>query len=319
MPFVSQEQLKRFTSMEAELRVFDEMRPFLHLAVELKMGIEAALDEDPELTAKEIGELAYQRVLKSGIEQARNEVASVYENEHRKEIYQEVVQEVEKTEGAKIFEEVKNRLDSDPELARELRDSVRKDIGARAMGDVRKQLSEEQEEAIEEEAKRQLKLDRLDVELAIEGKLDLFRDDINELLHTGDTLDLIYTDNTGHKKKIQLKWVKDGHDQTGWVLASDMTGIIRRDGSNFPISKDQFVEVGTLESDLKEGTKIVTPNLLTVDMPLVLTQGAKKKQPDHCVPYTGSSHPYYADERKPAVLKGIDFKTKDLEFFSQKV
>ncbi len=314
MPFVPQDELERLRSQAAELRVFDEMRPFLHLAVELRMELEAAIEGNLDLTPSEIGELAYQKVLQTGVAQARDEVVAVYEQTYRSELYERVREEVDETEGPEILEEVKTRLDTDPELARELHDSVRRELGARAMGVMRDQISIEQQDVINEEAHRQLELDRLDVELAIEGELDLYRDDINKLIAAGDTVDIFYIDTSAQKQKIRLKWVKDGHDQQGWVIDCDMSILHRRDGSNFPTVIDQFVEVGTLQSDLKNGNKIVAPNLLTVGMPLVLTQGTKKKQIDHCVPYTGSS--YYSSQRNPVILIGTDFKTKNLDFFS---
>src|SRR4051794_5235119 len=102
MPFVAKEEVQELQTLRAEnermatqLAEFEEMRPHLLLAEEIRNEIVAALENNEQgLDARAIAEQAYSNVLKRKADEARDEVAARYEQEHRRNLYERLLGEV---------------------------------------------------------------------------------------------------------------------------------------------------------------------------------------------------------------------------------
>jgi hypothetical protein len=193
MPFVSKTNLEELQQqnqhLSQEVAEFDEMRPHLALATEIRTEIINLLGGPQDLSAQEIGELAYQKVLRAKVDEARDEVAARYEQEHRRSLYERVLGEIATTEGESISEKVKIKVETDPKVALELQKSARRELAARAEAVVRDKITAEQAVVINLEADRQIELDRFDVRLALNRELDLNDAHLKESIKPGDIVE----------------------------------------------------------------------------------------------------------------------------------
>lgn len=320
MPWVPEEirnrELQEKVDMAGELEVWRRMGGVLHLAGFLQQEIIERL-ERLDLTPSQIAEEAFQAVVENGVYDARKKLAEEYEEAHRSELYQRVMDTVETTEGQSILQEVKDKIASDPELAIELHESARRELQARAMETVKQEITAEQQAIFESETVRQIALDKLDVEFALEGELDLHRDDINEMLEPEDTLMLTYTGVDNKKGRIVLRWIKDAKGQLGWVFESCSEQLYRSDGYEANFATDKFLGIGSTMHDMVEGDEVLVPNLLKKNAVLAMFREDKKGKPKviNAQHVTRSGHSYsYSYKSVPLKLQKIDFRTRTLDF-----
>jgi hypothetical protein len=318
MPFVSREELDRLHADSQRAYEYDQMGSIIELAKSLRTELVGVMTEQPYATTADIGRIAYERVLEEEIEAARDEVVVAYEQQYRATLYQQVIDKVEAEEGEAILSSVRNRIDTDPELAVELRESARKELSARAMKTVKREITSEQELIIDSEAERQIALDRLDVEFLVDGELDLLRDDVNQLLQPNDRLVLFLQDPSRYSKgdaEITLEWTVDVNGRVGWAFVHANTSLYSKDGYEKTLPSDKFIEVGSSLRDMVEGSRSNVVNHLQKGEPIALmvkgSSGALKLLP------TFQQAPYY--EMKPSVLTKIDFRTKTLDFSEQAI
>lgn len=332
MPFVAKEEVQELHTlrsenerMAAQLSEFQEMRPHLALAEEIRNEIVAALENnDQGLDARTIAEQAYSNVLKRKVDEARDEVAAKYEQEHRRNLYERLLGEVATSEGDDISKKVRDKVETDPEMATQLRDSARKELAARATDVVRKEITEEQQAVINEEADRQIGLDRLDVKLALDGELDLSSDDVIQKIKPGDKVLLFYTKKNEGKRRqyVELVWAKDAKGKEGWVFRTASDTLSDKAGDTQAIDENRFVTVGVLNKDFDSGEDVVQPNKLVVGKQLVLSQKNARGTMQHIRLFYQKEDRYnsyygrYDHEGVAIELAGTDFQTKDIQFFS---
>ncbi len=323
MPFVpasKYEQLRADNArMHDALDEFEEMRPFLDLATEVRDEIVRILAERGDLDAPEIGEQAYQSVLQRHASEARDEVVARYEQQHRQTLYERLLGEIAINDGDEILAEVKQRLETDPALALELRDSARRELAARAIDVVRTEISAEQDLIVQAEADRQIKLDHFDVRLSLERKLDLNDPELLALLQPDDKLDLLIDIGNGKRGRVSLIWTKDAADHLGWAYGGSSEQLIELESrAQLSVNRHRFVEAGVSNVDMVRGTEVVQPGQLVVGLPLVLQQntpnGGRKIIKLAYTP-RDTYHAYGAYEI--AKLIGMDLQTKNLVFTNQ--
>jgi hypothetical protein len=314
MPFVPRETYEEMhahnAAMTAELQRIQGMGPIIELAQTLQGEIMELLDTHPEFSASKIGELAYRMALEDGVDAARDELVAEYEQAHRRVIYQHILADVEATEGDAIEASVRQRVETNPELAVELRDSARRELAARALDVVRTEVTAEQQAVIDAEAERQIELDRLDVELAKSGRLDLVAKNLGELLVPGDYVVLYVQGDTEEPLAIQFKWIQDAYQHRGWVYDSSPRKIVW-DRFDINLRTDIFAHLGTASHDMMRGNSVVIRDTLEVGRtPVVVREGARGK--DTAV------HPsiQVGSRLVAPTLLGTDFRTRDLQFYS---
>ena len=301
--------------MRAELEGFAEMAPLLRLAEEVRTEIVAVLEVETSLDAREISERAYMRVLSRHMDEARDEVAARYEQEHRRSLYERLLGEVATTEGGAIAEQVKQKVETDPELALELQRSARKELAARATDVVRSQITAEQEAIIDQEAERQIALDRLDVQLALDRELHLKSEEVTKLLRPGDKVELFYEMEKNRRGRVLLTWTKDVKGKEGWVYASCSEQLVEPTGySTYEPDTDRFVQIGCVNKDLDDGKDVAELNKLVVGRQVAFMQ----KRPNGTVKTQKLTYRdrygYSGSTVQPLVLLGTDFQTKDIVF-----
>lgn len=299
-------------AMSNELATYRDLDPVIRLAQELRTELTNALTNRPELTPSEIGDLAYQKVMASHLDKARDEVVARYEQQHREELYQQVINDVEVSEGELIFDSVRTRIETDPDLAVELRESAKKELAARANDHVKQKISEEEQAVLDEETERQIKLDRLDVELAVEHELDLLRDDVTELIQNGDELVIYFTSNDNSQGNILFRWATDVKNKSGWVFVKSNSYFTNKRGDSVSLPTNKFLNIGTILHDLSTGEEVVTPNVLKVgdSLAIIPNDTPKSKKPVSLIQKVGSS---YYTKTQPKIIK-TDFRTKALSF-----
>lgn len=280
MPFIPRDELEelqlnteRLRALEVSLEGFHDLPSILHLAGVIKEEVSALLDDQySDLSTTDIGDLAYKKAFDTCYQEAHDEIVVDYERQHRAELYKRVVEEIREAEGTSIFESVKLRLDTDPALAIELRDSARKELAAKALGVVAEEVTQEQQEIIDIEAERQVRLDRLDVEFAVEGELDLLRDDVIDLVQPGDVLKVYFKSNESNKreKSATFRWTNDAEQEVGWVMVEVNGYIYGSDGYIAKVPKDRFLTVGSLLPVLTKGTTKLVANTLKLGSPLAI-------------------------------------------------
>ncbi len=314
MPFVPRATLEQLQAqnqvLSDELSQFEEMQPHLELAYQIREQIISVMDQHQDLSTAEIGEVAYRMVLDQQVGQARDEIAERYQQAHRRTLYDRLLQEVDQTEGHDINEAMRVRVETDPELALQLRNSAREELAARALDVVRGEVTAEQQQVINQEAERQIDLDRLDVRLASTGELDLTDPSVEKILEPGDRVDLFFTDHKGTSRRITLEWVQDANDDQGWKLTSLPVSLVDRDGYQVEINQSKFVTLGTLNADMTNGKAVFEPDTLRIGAPIAFEQTNKSGklrllQPRNATGYNGTS----------ARLDGSDFQTKVLKFY----
>lgn len=331
MPFVAKEEVQELQTlrtenerMAAQLADFEEMRPHLLLAEEIRNEIVAALENNQEgLDARSIAERAYSNVLKRKVEEARDEVAARYEQEHRRSLYERVLGEVATSEGDDISKKVRTRVETDPELAVELKESARKELAARATDVVRQEITAEQHAVLDKEAERQIGLDRLDVKLALDGELDLASDEVRQQIKPGDKVELFFPLNDAYNQKgkrgrILLVWAKDANGKEGWVFDSSSETFFDQSGYTIKVDSDRFVRIASLNKDFETGDDVVQADKLVVGRQVVLIQkNGKNAQKTLKLEYKQKdSWGDYRGGREKVMLAGSDFQTKDIQFFS---
>jgi hypothetical protein len=213
-------------------------------------------------------------------------------------------------EGGAISEQVRAQVESDPALAKQLRDSARKELAVNALEGVKKQITAEQQEIINLEAERQLALDRLDVQFALEGKLDLSTQELANLLHPGDILDLFFKCDTA-RERLTLEWAKDAHDKTGWVYRRSTMRLYNRYGNILTIPDTLFAAPAVVDVDLENGTSVIRPDRLVFGRQLAVVQGTGEKRVGHTIHYRQYGH---NSNMSPVILSGCDLQTKALHF-----
>ncbi|MCA9330983.1 hypothetical protein KC957_02965, partial [Candidatus Saccharibacteria bacterium] len=153
MPFVPRGDLEQLEAqnkaLTAELSQLADMAPHIELAMQIRDQIISVMDDNPDFSTAEIGEVAYRMVLDQQIGQARDEVAAQYEQAHRRTLYDRLLSEVDDAEGSDISHQIRTKVETDPDLATELRESARQELAARAMDVVRGEVTAEQQEVID--------------------------------------------------------------------------------------------------------------------------------------------------------------------------
>ena len=321
MQIVSKETIRHYedeiTDLEAQLAELEPMTPHLQLAQMLRDEMVALMGPDgsPELSPQQIGELAYKNVLQKSIDKARDDLTARYEQNYRKELYDRVIQEVEETEGPTILADVRAKIEADPELMVELHASARKELGARAIGVVQEEITVDQQEIVDDEAERQLLLDHLDVQFALDRELDLEAVKIAETLEPGDKLTIYRNGDKDKRYPLVLIWTKDAKGKEGWVWLRTPSDTLQQNSDGYwkPIQPkgDVFVKVGVQDKDLESGTKIIQENKLVVGLPLVLiTPKGGKISPT----YGSTNYSGYSAQTHDFIVESTDFQTKDLVF-----
>lgn len=283
------------------------MAPHLALALTIKEEIIETLEQHPDLTPDQIGDLAYQRVLETQMETARDEVVANYEQAHRRTLYTRLLEEIDDTEGRDISEQVRTRVETDVELATELRESARRELAARAIGVVRDKVTEEQQTIIDGEAERQIVLDRLDVQFAHDGVLDVSSAAVVNQLQPGDRLVIYALDPSGEKKRLVLKYDKDVNNVLGWVFDETDMKPYRTDGYAMSPKENQFITVGHIGYDMNRAEPRFVANQMQLGMPIALRQGTAR-------------NPRTLDLRfnhyQQAEYSGTDFQTKTFGLYN---
>lgn len=316
MPFVPRGDLEQLEAqnkaLTAELSQFDSMAPHLALAQQIRDQIITVMDTNPDFSTGEIGEVAYRMVLDQQISQARDEVAAQYQQAHRRTLYDRLLGEVQDTEGEDISDRIRTEVETNPELATEIRESARQELAARAMDVVRGEVTAEQQVVIDEEAERQIELDRLDVKLAYDGELDLTQPEVKSQLKPGDRLVLYALDERGQKRSLVLEWCEDVNDIDGWCATQTDLTVIGSDGYEATIASSKFVTVGCIDHDLQQGDETFVKDLLKVGAPLAVTQRNKNGK-EKLFRFRFDKYSY---SHVSASLSGSDFQTKTLRFYS---
>lgn len=321
--------------LRAELLHYSEMEPYLGIAQEIKERILEQLDDTTdEQTAAEIGEIAFRSVMDAEMERAELDLIQKYERAHRDTLYQRVVKELDEKEGPTIFEQVVQRLETDPELAQELQDSARKELRAEAEEAIVGSVTEAQKKLVEEEVARQIELDRLDVRFALERKLSLNANAVISQLKPHDTVKLHLMDQTGHREGwVLLEWREDINGAKGWLYKGFYIG---KDSNVLGITDngaptDQFIELGCNGEDLVSGTQKFLPNELhygaTISLKwkstsqrnrtilhnaLLESQIEAEYYEQHDATYIHNLGKYV--KRGPLLVRATDFQTRPIEF-----
>jgi len=320
MLFASREELNALHQQNERLRdelaTFQEMEPHLILAGNIRDQIIELLGDGENLDAREIGELAYQMVLKREADKARDEVVTRFEQEHRRSLYERLLGEMATKEGAQISDEVQKRVETDPTIALELRDSARAELTARAKDVVRNKITAEQAAIIDKEAERQVELDRLDVKLALDRELDLASDDVMDQVKPGDKVELFFEPTKNRRERLILTWTKDVNNRQGWVYTECSERLLNQHGHIQEIPTDRFVRIGVVNTDLEKGKSVIQANKLVLGLPLVLTIGDPEVRAVKSIELkTRDPNGYHY--RRDVLLTGCDFQTKDLQFTTQ--
>jgi len=346
MPFIKETELENLQNkveyLEEELHRLKPYASFLELAKSISEETVRLIREKytgnpdefhPESVHydfDEIGQIAYENVLNNEVEKAKRELAADYESKHRKDLYDKVLNEIAESEGMDISEEVRVKIETDPTLAVELRDSARKEIGARALGQVHAEITKEQEAIVEAEADRQVALDRLDVLFAHDGELDLSSEKVKALVKPGDKLVLL-SGNPKKAHKLVFVWSKDANDAEGWISSKDNSEKLsghKPTGSSahyeLSLITDRFTTIASENKDLQTGEDVLQVNELVAGLPIVLIPSfvGRPSQKHNIRPHIPTKYDdYYGGygsqrvlQADPFTLTGIDFQTKDLVF-----
>lgn len=319
VPAAEIEQRERENQRMAErLLEIDGMKPIIDLAYTLRDEITTVLDTHPELSTKAIGELAFRAALEDQVSRAREDLVAEYEQVHRTVLYERVLEEVKLEEGDDISELVRLQVETDPALAIELRDSARRELAARAMHDVTLAITAEQQKVIDAEAERQIKLDKLDVELASSGVLTPQGREVVDLLKPGDTVRLYFEPIKGKTREhFELRWEEDVQGDMGWVYVGSSDNVSWSDKSGYTTTVDtkRFAMPSTMHFDGRTGDSVPEVNRLRVGMrPLIGRVGKKSGKQSYLYPTVKSGSRSY--DSQPGILSGSDFRTKTLNFYS---
>ncbi len=311
-------------ALNESLYQWQEMRPFLDLAKDVKARILTELEDIEGRDSAEIGEVAFRSVLESEMERARGDVVKKYERAHRQALYERVVDEVEAVDGENIMAEVQTRLETDPDLLLELRSSARKELAAGYHEGVVQVLSAEQEKIVQAEAERQIELDRIDVAFALDKKINL-SETVEPHLKPHDTMS-VYFNTIGEGKKLPtpiiFEWRVDVNGKAGWVFTEEKNSL---QGDFDDIPKDKFTDIGTMQPDLEKGEHNYVEDVLTVDTMLCLewqhTPKTKRyhvirktettRHARHGFDYISSNH---YEKKTPLSIRAIDLQTRPVEF-----
>ncbi len=344
MPRISKQeqvdQQRREDRLRDELREYEQYRSYLWLAKEIHDRVRDLIrakypDDgsapDPETFKYEFGDVddiaiaeVQERLIEEGMEpyidlfvdvinELREESRANKEKRLQSEIYKRVLVEVEHHEGADIMDEVRQKIETNPDEALKARDSARREIGARAMGVISNQISDREQEVVNAEAERQLELNLLDVKFAFDKELDLASASVKKLIEVGDKLLLHCETKKGEKKTLVFVWTKDANDGLGWVCETpeqERLHYRKGNGDMLSISKlsDRFVSVGVVNRDLRNGRDVVQLDKLVVGLqPVIMPSGGK----EHRIQYRDNS---YYSSYDPITIVGTDFQTKDLVF-----
>ncbi len=348
MPRISKQeqadQQRREDRLRDELREYEPYRQYLPLAKDLQDSVRALIEAkypadgsvpDPETFQYDFEDVddivfarARERLIQEDMEpyigmfiriirELRDKSKASMEQDHRAELYKRVLSQIEHEEGADIMEEVRQKIETNPEIAVDARDSARREIGARAMGVISDEISEKEQELVNATAERQRELDMLDVKFAFDKELDLASASVKKLIEVGDKLLLHCETKKGEKKTLVFVWTKDANDGLGWVCETPEQERLhyRKGNGDMPsISKlsDRFVSVGVVNRDLRNGRDVVQLDKLVVGLqPVIMPSGGK----EHRIQYRDNS---YYSSYDPITIVGTDFQTKDLVFTREK-
>lgn len=323
MPFVPKTELESLQTQNArlseEVAHYEEMAPHLELAKEIRSTIVDMLGGPGDLSAQQIGELAYEKVLREKVDQARDDVAARYEQQHRRELYDRVVGTIAVNEGEKISDEVRTKVETDPIIAKELRESARRELAARAKEVIRDKVTAEQAVVINAEAERQIDLDHLDVRLSVDHELDLSEPDVKAKFEPGDIVELFYVLHTGQRERIFLTWTRDALDHEGWIFTGagrklfDKT--VGQEGHPANIAQNKFVTIGCVNHDMEQGIEVIEQDKLVLGLQLVLLQQDDGElKPIRLAAPKGNDGYGKPTQITPVLLTGVDFQTKSIEF-----
>jgi hypothetical protein len=296
---------------------------YIGLAQDIHREVAGILGEDPS-TQGDVVAMAFERVREKETARARHEQSVLYEAEHRTELYTQVLEHVDETEGEDLNAAAKAKVESDPSLAAELRESARKELLLRSQGKIAENITGAQEEVIAAEVERQMELDRFDVEFALSGRIDLSDTRITDKLQADDKLIIfLETDNKADKQKpgITLVWKKDEiNDTYGWVFGGtievEKTYETLHTADTTSVPKDKYVRPGSQLNDFTNGDKVIKNDLLACGQPLVLGWNNRNNKEQQLVIQRSTRNKYrdYYNQGTPSKIARIDFQTRDLEF-----
>lgn len=290
----------------------DEVQPYLPQARALKEQISTLMHDGSAQSVADINQRAYEAVYEVEADKARKQLVDVFRKEHSETLFAQVLAQVEATEGSAIERETRTKVDTDAELAVELRERARRHLAEKALVVIEAELQQDVGAAIEREADREIALNKLEVKLALERELDITDPDVIKLLEAGDTLTL-YVERGGYKPcTVTFGWCEDVEGRPGWVWQDCDGQIIDSRGNSTGLGKNKFVTIGVLQQDLENGSKVIVDNTLAIGKQLAL------KQKD----YEGITreHPIriqYANNKYDAIIARADFRTKDIRMLQQ--
>jgi hypothetical protein len=328
MPWVSGAEWDRIQKdrdqMTRELQEWELLGPFLRVARQLQKEVVQLVESDA--STAEVGRLAFMSVLADEAERARKELAVQYEQRHRKELYTQTLATIEEHERDQIEEAVRARLETDAALAKELRDSARRELTTRAKGVIASNLTNEQQGVIDAETERQIALDRLDVSFALTGHIGLTEDRVTSLLRPGDKLVVLFERDKTGQCGLGFKWAEDINGAKGWTMGDPVNesqnAIYQRNTAvrTSRVPSDRFVVLGSQIPDLVNGEKLIRTNALDAGYPLALSwQTLCTAQEASCIVKTDvyeTGNSYAHTQKEPPVI-AIDFQTHDLIFPEQ--
>ncbi|HSX29757.1 MAG TPA: hypothetical protein VLE73_04335 [Candidatus Saccharimonadales bacterium] len=327
-PWVSREVHNEVvTERDYWQRQYTDIEPllgFLTLAQELDAETQSLIQQGGH--KDEIGRIAYENVMLRQAQKAKKELAARYEAQHRQELYRQVLADIEATQGADILQEVQRRVETDQKLAKQLHDSARKAILARAEGIVAGNITAEQERILGNEVTRQIELDKLDVQFMFDGKIDINDPRVTAMLKPEDRVTIYFAHPyQGEKKQKKagaiFTWREDlVNNSTGWVL----TDTIKAEHSyrSFTnavapgVPPRRFVQPAAELHAYSDGSTRVTPGILVRDTALFAAWENAAGEPLHApiqIEYRpeASSH---TQSPRPALIASIDFEVRDPQF-----
>jgi hypothetical protein len=258
-------------SLASKLDELVEMREFLGVAQKVKEDILEQFDENLNQSVDEIAEQAYANTLAWAVGRAKDEVVAEYEQAHRETLYEQTYKQIKEEDGSAIWEEVFERLNSDPDLKEELERSAREQLMAEAEEDWRNSVTEKEAEYIAAEAPRRRALDSLDMQFQQEG-IVVIDDSVKELFKIGDTLELKFAKKNSDRggTVLTLVWAEDPETKTkGWILKDEQNNS-RYESASYRIPHDRFMQIGVRMPSFVNGEAGDREDELRIKRPLAM-------------------------------------------------
>lgn len=306
--FVKRERVEELERIAAE---YEADKPFIEDARAIRGEVEKRLQEPGLYTAAQIAARAVKHVRELRLQEADAVLFEEYYEESKEELLEKLVDERRETDGARLKEEAKLAVDTNPKLAIELNKRAMADLGVEAAHEVVNDLKEAKRAAMEREKQRLIALNRLDVKLALEGELDLMDQEVLDLLEHGDKLKLYCKGHEDMQISLTLRWHVSDDMSKGWIYetANAYVGTFNANLGfrELNLKDTKYVIIGSLDNDMKTGDQKILWGKLKVGLPLGLHQGTMNKVNVH--------NQRNAYDVTAARIAGTDFQTKEMHFF----